>query len=530
MRTQPSLIILPQVIFLLAVPGLTSRVAAEGIVDLKPGRETTWFTAPVREDGRVDYPSAINAYWKPDRYVAHNNAVGGIAKVFGPDFLAKTVRSRTLEELGVDSLPAKRPRGDYFRPSTNKSEVFDQQLAKAVTTIWTPQNLPLVSRWMTHNTFPLLEMQKAVGHRDEFYRPVYLPEGKHLLRDAPIPEVDLYVHCSHALAAKTTAFFQWRDNKKALRYLRAAFKLARLAGNSPTPRERRAAWKCERIASRALFPAIEAGMLEGKEAKELRQWLDDIPARGSVAGAFDTYTRCVLLDIVAASAMDDGKTFDQAILAATDPNADAPLPIAEKKEWAVKEMNGAAFDINRILAVCNRWLDAEAKALKADTPHLARRTQLALRKQLTKAAAVQKKFIESPQFTLSLRQSRFNHAARRAVADAVAICLLQALWTWEPGLADSHAEAQAHTEVVRTALAIAAYKGIIKRMPTKPTDVVTGFLPKWPKDPYTGGDLKVRAVEGGYCVYSVGPNRKDEKGNHEPDRKDGADDISITVK
>src|SRR5215218_5867608 len=66
--------------------------------------------------------------------------------------------------------------------------------------------------------------------------------------------------------------------------------------------------------------------------------------------------------------------------------------------------------------------------------------------------------------------------------------------------------------LVRLAVAAAAHKAKHGRYPEKLAELVPEFLQEVPPDPYDGRPIRLRRVEGGLVLYSVGRDRKDDGG------------------
>ena len=88
-------------------------------------------------------------------------------------------------------------------------------------------------------------------------------------------------------------------------------------------------------------------------------------------------------------------------------------------------------------------------------------------------------------------------------------------------------------EVTRLAFAVAAYHADRGTYPEKLADLVPKYVAEVPKDIFNASDLHYRQEGGGYLLYSVGRNGKDDGGKGYDDRKEGDvedwDDLSVRV-
>ena len=74
-------------------------------------------------------------------------------------------------------------------------------------------------------------------------------------------------------------------------------------------------------------------------------------------------------------------------------------------------------------------------------------------------------------------------------------------------------------DLTRLAFALAAYRADRGRYPAKLADLTPKYVAKVPKDIFNDSELHYRQEEGGYLLYSVGPNGRDDGGKGVDDRK-----------
>jgi len=86
--------------------------------------------------------------------------------------------------------------------------------------------------------------------------------------------------------------------------------------------------------------------------------------------------------------------------------------------------------------------------------------------------------------------------------------------------------------ILLTALAVEHYRSANGRLPDALADLVPGFMPALPQDPFAKGSLHYKRLDKGYAIYSVGPNGKDDGGRDNPDDDPSAspDDIVVTIR
>jgi hypothetical protein len=108
------------------------------------------------------------------------------------------------------------------------------------------------------------------------------------------------------------------------------------------------------------------------------------------------------------------------------------------------------------------------------------------------------------------------------------------------GVARSHYEHSTRLALMRWALALEVYRKRTGSYPGTLRDVSARLGWKLPKDPITGGGFLYRRRPGGYVIYSIGWNEKDDGGRNlreqrivgappPPQTGAGADDIALSL-
>ncbi|MEZ6044785.1 MAG: hypothetical protein R3C11_04225 [Planctomycetaceae bacterium] len=151
---------------------------------LKPSKETTYFTGPLREDGTVDYDAALNEINKQG-VTPENNSVVLLVEAIGPGV---SPHNKFYEELGIERPSEK---GDYFLdfatyeamlmdklPVPIDEAAFDaysqidysKDYKDAQNLPWSETEYPEVARWLELNKLPLDKIL-AAGKRTDYYNP-----------------------------------------------------------------------------------------------------------------------------------------------------------------------------------------------------------------------------------------------------------------------------------------------------------------------------------------------------------------------
>jgi hypothetical protein len=100
-------------------------------------------------------------------------------------------------------------------------------------------------------------------------------------------------------------------------------------------------------------------------------------------------------------------------------------------------------------------------------------------------------------------------------------------------VAQREAHCIATLRLAETALAIEQFRHVKGTLPQGVNELVPGFLPVVPTDPFDGQPLRYRRLEKGYVIYSVDRDRRDDGGKERPARVKSTDktsyDLTFTV-
>lgn len=75
-------------------------------------------------------------------------------------------------------------------------------------------------------------------------------------------------------------------------------------------------------------------------------------------------------------------------------------------------------------------------------------------------------------------------------------------------------------DLTKLAFALAAYRADHGAYPGKLADLIPKYIANIPKDRFNDGDLHYSLQGGGYLLYSVGPNGRDDGGRNTADDGD----------
>ncbi len=122
---------------------------------------------------------------------------------------------------------------------------------------------------------------------------------------------------------------------------------------------------------------------------------------------------------------------------------------------------------------------------------------------------------------------------RDAVSESIGHSLYALFTTGLRLAAYSQDDSLVRLDLTRLGFALAAYRADHGAYPAKLADLAPKHMAKIPHDRFSDGDLHYSLQDGGYLLYSVGPNGQDDGGrqmnDHYEDGEARGDDISIRM-
>ena len=170
---------------------------------------------------------------------------------------------------------------------------------------------------------------------------------------------------------------------------------------------------------------------------------------------------------------------------------------------------------------CDRVVNSIRKTTRAERKAVLDEIDLQFRKNIAETQAI-------------LRTGLGKSADRRKVVSAALGHILCDLFLLSGFRAAPVAEDRAlmRFDLTKLAFALAAYRADHGAYPGKLADLIPKYIANIPKDRFNDGDLHYSLQGGGYLLYSVGPNGKDDGGKGIEDRKESSqawDDIAIRI-
>lgn len=479
----------------------TPKAAASGPATtpfkITVARETTYFVAPLRADGTVDYAAALN-----ERYgqgvTPDNNAAVLLLRAFGPGVLllpTEELRVEVIRRLGMGPLPGT---GDYWASREPDWGV------KAFRAPWQDGEYPAVVAWLKTNEKPLAFVVEA-SKRPRFWTPVVAYKNGAISTSTFGGAKFLPV--GRALGARAMRKLQSGDTAGAWSDLLAGQRLARLLSHERT------------LVSLLVADGIDGVMGSGVEAlaasrkitaAQAREFLDDLKALPPFVGIVDT----VVERSVALSSFTPRRPDVEVV------ESWKALAEALEAPGLARLSSATHIDWNEMLRTINRCYDRAAAVL--------RKAGYAARAEAARAWA---KEVEARQKGASqtFGLDSFN-ALLQTGPDAPSRATLGRALGWlncpiQVARLSAIERGEARVRLNQVVLALAAYLAEKGSFPARLAALTPGYLPAIPKDPFADQVLGYERRGGGYLLYSVGPNGKPDTAIGEK----AGDDIVVKV-
>jgi hypothetical protein len=516
---------------LLAAAG-ASLFAADPPPNAKPGvlvtisKETTYITEPLRSDGYPDYIAALDQRFHRG-VTPENNAAVLFWKAMGPAAIFKEYRERYFEMLGMPPLPEQ---GRYYitsndhvilnedsdatAPAGQRSKMLQEQIWEAaVKRPWSKQEFPVWAAWIAGNEESLALVVEA-SKRPRRYDP--LVAGRKVPMIAVFqPTHTGYRDAGDALVARAMLRLDEGKVDEAWEDVLACYRLGRLLGQGPTLVERLAANRISETAwggHRALLR--HAGLTAARIAK-MRRDVDGLPPMPRLGDLFDAAERFTLLDTVATAAR-DARLSPAAVARSLAFMEKSGLDAWDRESWKlVFESTGdAGIDWDLVFRMVNARCD-QCIAVVCKPAGVARREAAKLFDK--NAAEMLKSVCEKGPENAAPEDARKSRSRRLGWAFLAEFPLNLATFI------DANDRATMRCELTRLAIALAAYRTDRGAQAAKLADLTPQYIVTVPKDIFNDADLHYRAENGGYLLYSVGSNGKDDGGKSYEDREKGKD-------
>jgi hypothetical protein len=461
---------------------------------ISPGYFTTRIEAPLREDGRIDYLTALENYFG-DGVTPDNNAAPLLLLAFGREALPRTQPDDGItNRLGMQHLPKE---GRYYVRyedwcKAHAAQQEDDPTDPSDAIHWPLKVSASTEQWIKDNERPL-ELIIEASKKPRYFMPFNGGNRTWTILEVLIPHVRFIAEVHRPLLTRALLRLQQGDVAGFRQDLFAVHRLARLAGSAPTLVERLAAvTQLEIAACHAQRAAALSGKLSSAELKSIAAELSEIGDLPSMRDGVNIGERYMGLDVMQSlaqlSPLQSARMLDQL------QNGRPGMPVAL--------MSLVPIPYEKAMRSINAFHDGALAA-----------TQLSNYPQRMEALDRCEKSLAP-----AAEHSEF---VKRLSGDWAAAYLLPAVVRAYQRSDVAHME----RDLSRIALALAAFKIDHQDYPASLDELVPGYLRAVPLDVFSDKPLSYVKVGAGYKLYSIGPNM------HDDDARTGkpADDLPVVV-
>lgn len=480
-------------------------------------KETTFLTEPLDEDGFPDYIAAVNRRHSKGVTPENNTAVL-LFRAYGPTDIEKEHRKEFFKALGMDALPVE---GEYcvsqldfeerLRKQGVKLPYGDLGIAPVFSEVpWKRTEQQLRAQWLDENRKPLRLAMEA-SRRQKFFVPVQPPylltdysavtPGRQAVR-LLVPRGLMHIGEGRLDAARDHAL--------------AIHRLARLWSQSYGATGHVISAAFEANAHAIDRPLIEYGRLKSKSAVAYQQELDELGELPLPIVAFEFDDRCSVLQQIIAFARGQISLKDQF------PNAYEDIG----ESWARHgdRVRLQMVDWNEVLRFANTTSDQIVAIIRMKNRE----------KRIEAFNKLDAEFEKLRTRTGELRQYMkglpFSGRNRTGVTDWFKFKFTEVLPRSARGTLNAVDRNNMRFEITLLALGLVAFHDDNGRYPDSLSQLKPKYARRIPIDRFSGEKLIYKRIDGGFLLYSVGANRKDEGGkgyNEGPETED--DDLPIRI-
>jgi hypothetical protein len=501
--------------------GILASVAAALIYAAWPGRstftiseETTYVSGPLDKYGYVDYVTALNERLRQG-ITPENNANVLIWQALGPrPEGGKPMPPEYFQWLGIEPPPEE---GDYLVGWSNylkehvksngssERDPYGDRLARAGKWPWTAKDEPELVDWLHRSEKPLALAMEAT-RRPEYYNPLVPKRTEDWspgLLASLVPSVQRCREVGAALSCRAMLRVSEGKVDEAWQDVLACHRLGRQVASGGTLIEFLAGMAIDQIASKADLAFLDHAKLESKQVLSCLEDLRKLPLMPAVADKVDLGERFTLLDTMMLAAR-HGLQFV----------GDGAPP---KGNQFQARLFTRSIDWDPAFRNAKGWYDRLAAGLRLTDRNDRGEEMAAITQDLkTLKQQVANKGI--------LEKAFMGPKDRGELIGNILIGLLLPALEKVQSAADRWEQGQRNLHL---AFALAAYHRDHGRYPAELDELAPNYLGKVPDDLFSGNPLIYRLEEGGYLLYSVGPNGTDEGGRGYDDPR--GDDMGIRM-
>lgn len=484
--------------------------------ELQIARDTTFYTEPLLDDGRVDYLTIMNRIYS-DGVNNENNALIPLLEVLdfsgtvSPEYVDRLRRYLALGKVDIKfNLKGHAQLLNKLFPIDPADEEAFQKRENDVFAVehpWKTADYPQLAE-VLRELSPALDIVVEASRRPRYFAPLMVGENtdqEKMLLAVLLPVSQEIRAFANSLSFRAMSRLGENDVEGAIEDIKAIRRLARLIDQSPILVDGLISIAIDKIAFDAEAFLIQAPGITDDQLRQYQDFLEEPqPFSISFPVRIGRYDRCMALDALShlneygfgSTRLNSSEIDSQIFLALmADPN-EAMRQVNRFFDSTVKMF--AIPDIRKRLAEVGNWYDSLEE----------------MEVEFNSIRQLAKSIFQGP----SGRGRLFGDLALSVLAPAVY------------PLYECEVRAELSDRLMHLAISIELYKRNIGQYPEALADLQPEYISEIPQDWFSTGPVSYRRTESGFVVYSIGQNRIDDGGlDNEDNPAIGHGDIRVRI-
>lgn len=486
------------------------------------GRETTVLTMPEDSEGYIDYVKALNDQFSKG-VTADNNFEVVVRQVLSPDEISEDMRAEYFANIGI---PLPKEGMTFYQDYTTwvlgddpdpaaRDRAFDEH-GTLMSAPWKYDDHPMATLWL-ERFGPDIDRLAEGSKRSRFYAP-YLSGASDESEPIPrvisilLPSVQQQREIARALAIRAYGRIAEGDLESAWKDCQAMHRVAAHVASGSTLIENLVG-----IAIRSIAFGVESHILKSPDLthEHAMLFLADLKVRKPLSPMWkkiDVAERYMGLDTVVTLARHGSKHGLFRVLKTISDLSDisggasaATLVGLPDEPAGLRKIDAKPIDWNTTLRYLNEWYDRLVEAAAEEDFKKRRELFAAIDQDLEKL----KSDTTSVQ---ALLKGVVLNGTQKALGKSIGNVLVALLLPAVEMARKAEDESLAKAEVLKAGFALRARELSGEEQAKSLNDLVPKYLPEVPGDACSTGKLKYVLREGGFWVYSVGRNGRDDQG------------------
>lgn len=496
-------------------------------------REVTFFTQPLAKDGLVDYAAALN-----ERYgkgvTPENNAAVPILRALGRGSVSDESEPKFADlcrRLGIEPLPADGEyfvqladfvddlRGDFERDEAGTAkrlnttrrrlrEQFDRDDWYAVANRcaqapWSPEEEPLVAAWLDRVENPL-DLLRQAGEKPHYFVPYHDNDDDAPLL-GPFSVAIRTMRLVEAMRVRAMRSLADGNGQAAWDDVLSMRRWGGRACDAKTLIDQLIGTVLIRSANAAACTVAVKGKFDAPQLRKMQAEWASIRPGPDLAEAFGVGERCFglhALNLLHRASLDPRWV-------ASLGGIESPPPLDEHGSRWRRMLVALVFDWDAAFKTLNRQYDKLAKIAALPTRRQRQDATLRYEDEIERLAAQKANPYQWFSIATLDHASRRTALARYFAGSWIAAMVMPAI----TATIDRETESRMEAVLVDVVFALAQYHAVRGAYPEDLAGLTPTLLARVPTDEFDGGNVKyTRTEDGGFLLYSVGRNGKDDVG------------------